>query len=211
MACDVVAHIECRTPQLAKSIWGERRGCFEKPHNNATPKVLGAHNHNSNASVYTCFFALQTISIPELAPSTTHPCSSVMASQFKIIQEHSYSDNMIHPVTGKIERYVVGDRFHEKAGGHKKASCKFHNIDLCPELKHNQTVTSEVINSKIKSTRLQSSNQQNLLHYFLYNRLMDYWHNRSVVEKQRENLQKSAKPGETVVRDMFHRFIYSGN
>ena len=74
-----------------------------------------------------------------------------------------------------------------------------------------KTVTSEVINSKIKSTRLQSSNQQNLLHYFLYNRLMDYWHNRSVVEKQRENLQKSAKPGETVVRDMFHRFIYTGS
>ncbi len=46
----------------------------------------------------------------------------------------------------------------------------------CFELKTYKSVLSEVIYSKIKSTRLQSSSQQNLFHYFSYNRLMDYWH-----------------------------------
>ena len=116
---------------------------------------------------------------------------------------------MTHPITGKVDRYVVGDQFHERSSGHKKPTCKFHNIDLCPELKSYQTVTSEVVNSKIKSVRLQSSNQQSLLHHFLYNRLMDYWHNRCIVDKQREHLEKHAKSGERVVRDSFHRFVYS--
>ena len=70
---------------------------------------------------------------------------------------------------------------------------------------------SEVINSKIKSVRLQSSSQQNLLHYFLYNRLMDYWHNMKIVKKQKERLEKNAKSGEVVVRDQHHRFVYSCN
>jgi len=54
---------------------------------------------------------------------------------------------------------------------------------LCPELLQYKSVTSEVINSKIKSTRLQSSSQQNIYHYFFYNRLMDYWHMK-IVNKQ---------------------------
>ena len=40
MACDVIAHIECQRPQLAQSLWGERRGCFEKPVTGASPQVL---------------------------------------------------------------------------------------------------------------------------------------------------------------------------
>ena len=39
IACDVVAHIEARDPQLANALWGERRGCFEKPSKRVTPKV----------------------------------------------------------------------------------------------------------------------------------------------------------------------------
>ena len=39
MACDVVAHMEVRIPRLAKAMWGERRGCFEKPKTNEDPKV----------------------------------------------------------------------------------------------------------------------------------------------------------------------------
>ena len=36
MACDVVA---CQRPELAQSLWGERRGCFERPVANEVPKV----------------------------------------------------------------------------------------------------------------------------------------------------------------------------
>lgn len=116
----------------------------------------------------------------------------------------------MHPLTYTSDRYVVGDRFHDgKTSGHKKETCKYHNIDLCPELKPYQSVTSEVINSKIKSTRLQSSNQQNLVHYFIYNRLMDYWHNRTIVDKQYTAMMARMQPGESIIRDKLHRFVYS--
>lgn len=39
MACDVVAHIEVREPKLADAMWGERRGCFEKPIPGVVPEV----------------------------------------------------------------------------------------------------------------------------------------------------------------------------
>ena len=80
-------------------------------------------------------------------------------------------------------------------------------MDLCPELKTFQSVTSEVLNSKIKSTRLQSSNQQNIIHYLLYNRLMDYWSNRDIVEKQKAVMVKRMSAGETIVRDRFFPFL----
>ena len=65
-------------------------------------------------------------------------------------------------------------------------SCRYHHMDLCPQLKTYKSVTSEVINSKIRATRLQSSNQQNIYHYFIYNRLMDYYHNKAIVQKQHQ-------------------------
>lgn len=37
--CDIVAHIEARQPKLANAMWGDRRGCFEKPRPGITPEV----------------------------------------------------------------------------------------------------------------------------------------------------------------------------
>ena len=125
-------------------------------------------------------------------------------------RDHTYSHSMVHPLTNEVNRYIVGDRFHDghKTSGHKKATCKYHCIDLCPELVGFQSITSEVLNSKIKTTRLQSSNQQNLHHYFFYNRLMDHWNNLQIVHKQWLQMQRRAEPGETVGRDVYHRFCY---
>ena len=81
-------------------------------------------------------------------------------------------------------------------------------MNLCPQLKTYKSVTSEVINSKIRATRLQSSNQQNIYHYFIYNRLMDYFHNISIVQKQHSTLSSRAQGGEKVVRDSLYRFVY---
>ncbi len=133
-----------------------------------------------------------------------------MASRKVPLLDHSYTASMVHPLTGSVDRYILGDRFHdsEKRSGHKKATCKYHRMDLCPELTSFQSVTSEVLNSKIKSTRLQSSNQQNLVHYFIYNRLMDYWSNCDIVTRQQSKMLKAARDGETVVRDEFHRLVY---
>ena len=79
---------------------------------------------------------------------------------------------------------------------------------LCPELTQFQSVTSEVINAKIKSTRLQSSSQQNIYHYYSYNRLMDHWHNLKIVQKQLAQMKTGMKAGETVARDELYHFVY---
>jgi len=107
---------------------------------------------------------------------------------------------MVHPLTNTTDRYVVGDRFHDgrKVSGHKKNTCKFHNMRLCPELTQFQSVLSEVINSKIKTIRLQSSSQQNIQHYFFYNRLMDHWHNIEIVQKQLCQMQSKLQVGEKI-------------
>ena len=76
---------------------------------------------------------------------------------------------MINPLTNAVDRYTVRDRFlmvqirHYRA---KKATCKFYNIDVCPELVNFKSVASEVLNSNTKPIHLQSSNQQNIHHYF---------------------------------------------
>lgn len=66
--------------------------------------------------------------------------------------------NLVHPLTCITDRYIVGDRFHDgvKTSGHKKDTCKYHHMDLYPELKQYKSVTSEVINSKIKSVGLRA-------------------------------------------------------
>ena len=114
-------------------------------------------------------------------------------------------------IVDSTDKYIVGDRFHDSIkSGHKKHTCKFHNIDLCPELKHAQfqSVTSEVINSRIKSLQLKSSSQQNIHHYLIYNRLMDYWHNTFIIHKQYLQMLANCRQDETVVRDSLHRFVY---
>ena len=129
------------------------------------------------------------------------------------LHDHTYTKNILHPLTQTRHKYVLGDRFHDSAGhsGHKKLTCKYHNMRLCPELVQYQSVTSEVINSKIKAVRLQSSSQQNTTHYYFYNRLMDHWHNTVVVNKQRIQLLKRARNGETILRDHLQRYAYVCN
>ena len=106
------------------------------------------------------FLFVQVIQHPELKLPWTYLRTPMW--------NHTYSNSMVHLLTNEVNRYIVGDRFHDghKTSGHKKTTCKYHNIDLCPELVSVQSVTSEVLNSKIESSRLQSSNQQNLHHYF---------------------------------------------
>ena len=135
--------------------------------------------------------------------------ASAQSELVHFIQEHSYSKNLTHPITKTAEKYIVGDRFHDSIkSGHKKPTCKFHNIDLCPELKRFQSVTSEVINSRIKSIQLKSSSQQNIHHYLIYNRLMDYWHNTSIIHKQYLQMLSNCEENEIIVRDSLYRFVY---
>ena len=149
---------------------------------------------------------VQTIHVEHLKSPHSLPTPSDVA-----LRDHSYCQQILHPLTQTTDRYVVGDRFHDgaRSSGHKKPTCKFYNMRLCPEVTQYQSVVSEVINSKIKTVRLQSSSQQNMHHYFFYNRLMDYWHNKSIVQKQLLQMKLKLQPGETVIRDRLYRFVFA--
>jgi hypothetical protein len=43
--------------------------------------------------------------------------------------------------------------------------------------------------------------------HFLYNFLMDFYHNEAIVEKQRYNIQRNMKVGQSLDRDCFERFV----
>ena len=154
----------------------------------------------------TLYNHMQITSVPELRGVETlkSPTEAIVATR-----DHDYTPSITHPLTRTRHRYVVGDRFHDGPGSasHKKKTCKYHNMRLCPELRDYQSVTSEVINAKIKSIRLKSSSQQNALHYFFYNRLMDYFHNMDIVQQQYADVMKSLRPGELITRDMLMRFV----
>ena len=98
---------------------------------------------------------------------------------------------MYYTLSHKHDRKMLRNRFQDSIGhsGHTKLTCKYHNMRLCPELVQCQSVTSEVINTKIKAVRLQSSSQQNTTHYYFYNRLMDHWHNMAIVRRQRPSAE----------------------
>lgn len=157
--------------------------------------------------MYFHYFNIQVICVPQMAHPHVIPTpeSSLLA-----VGDHTYTRNVVHPLTQTTSRFVLGDRFHdsENHSGHKKPTCKFHQMKLCPELVQYQSVTSEVINSKIKSVKLQSSSQQNLTHYYFYNRLMDHWHNVDIINNQKSKLMQAAQHGETIVRDCLHRFKF---
>ena len=208
MACDVVAHMEVREPQLASAMWGDRRGCFEVPSASTPPKVSYIHKSVSGLIIFTyktCLH-LQIIHVQELKSPHSLPTPSDVA-----LRDHTYCRQVLHPLTQMTDRYIVGDRFHDgpRTSGHKKPTCTFHNMRLCPEVTQYQSVVSEVINSKIKTVRLQSSSQQNIQHYFFYNRLMDYWHNKTIITKQLQQMKAKLQQGETVVRDRLYRFVYA--
>ena len=149
---------------------------------------------------------MQVTLLPEL--SDPHAMATPNETN-RVFKEHSYSKNTTYPLTQTTRRYIVGDRFHDGPyhSGHKKKTCAFHNMRFCPELTKFQSVTSGVINSKIKSVRLKSSSQQNATHYYFYNRLVDYWHNLDIVHKQYEELKKKIHPGEEISRDSLYSFI----
>ena len=115
-----------------------------------------------------------------LISCNTHLPTLLTGNQYKIYiryQEFTIVHTLLGQVCnrGQIPWWSKNIRTQE--------SCRYHCMDLCPQLKTYKSVTSEVINSEIRATWLQS-NQQNIYHYFIYNRLMDYYHNKVIVQKR---------------------------
>ena len=116
-----------------------------------------------------------------------------------------------HPLTQSTRRYVVGDRFHTSTNPHKSNLCEFHNINLCLQKDTIKTSYQECQNNSKNLKRLHSSTIQSFPIHFVYNYLMDFYHNEEIVEKQRKNLSSTLKNGQTLKRDCYLRFVIVDN
>ena len=139
----------------------------------------------------------------------------IVTTEFRVakVEEHSLTsvaknaDTTLHPVTGVSRRYIVGDRFHAASNPHKSPLCAFHDINLCTQRDAIKTSYQECQNNSKNIKRLRSSTMQSFPVHFMYNFLMDYYHNELIVRKQKSSLEKGLKEGQEIKRDLFKRFV----
>jgi hypothetical protein len=123
-----------------------------------------------------------------------------------VLRSNCTVDTSVHPVTCSSRRYVVGDRFHTSSNPHKSPLCSFHDINLCAQKDAIKTSYQECQNSSKNVKRLRSSTMQSFPVHFMYNFLMDYYHNEMIVQKQKSHLKKFLKETQVLTRDSYHRF-----
>jgi len=117
-----------------------------------------------------------------------------------------------HPLTQSTQQYVVGDWFHTSANPHKSQLCEFHNINLCLQRDTIKTSYQECQNNSKNLKRLRSATMQSFPVYFVYNFLMDFYHNEEIVDRQRKHLLSSSLTNSQALRrDELHRFIVVNN
>ena len=111
-----------------------------------------------------------------------------------------------HPITASTRRYVVGDRFHTTTEPHKSPLCEYHDLRLCQQANTIKTSYQESENHRKNFLRLRSSTMQTFPVHFMYNYLMDYYHNELIVEKQMSEAKKILEEGQEITRDIYKRF-----
>ena len=162
--CTAAANLLLRDKKTAEAWFSDRRGCFEKPIHGQQPNEL---------------------SIPSLELHS-HMKSHALLPHKQDLKPHE------HPKTGNCDKYFCGDRFHDKQFPHKSELCRYHNINLVPQLKAARTSEQENLNSNRNRLRLRSTCTQNLGTHIFYNAIiMDRASNRGRVQKQLNTLKKT--------------------
>ena len=111
-----------------------------------------------------------------------------------------------HPITASTYCYVVGDRFHTTTEPHKSPLCEHHDLRLCQQANTIKTSYQESKDHRKNFLRLRSSTMQTFPVHFMYNYLMDYYHNELTVEKQMSEAKKILEEGQEFTRDIYKRF-----
>lgn len=128
-----------------------------------------------------------------------------MPSEFRatnISPKEINQQDMIHPISGKSRRFVLGDRFHTATNPHKSPLCRYHDIEKCAQSNAVKTSYQESENSRKNNKRLRSSCMQSFHVHYFYNFLMDFYQNESIIKKQRNALK-----GLNITRDEYFRFV----
>ena len=159
--CTFIKHLFLSEPDFANVMFGSKHGCFEKPHKSKKP--------TSNSD------------FPDILPLSVYPRK--MDENVLDLQDKSN-----HPISGKIERLVLGTKLSES---HKTANeCLYHDVKNCKQANRIKTMAQEGHQMRRKSKRVTAGKRQSFESHFLFNYLMDILENQKTRKKQETVLFK---------------------
>ncbi|KAM3927553.1 HMG domain-containing protein 3 [Leptodactylus fuscus] len=111
--------------------------------------------------------------------------------------------SILHPVTKSESRRIV----HAVAehNGVCDPTARHHSLSLCREMEPYSAIITAIGDSKTSNIRHHPINFDNVTHYYLYNRLIDFLTSREIVNRQIHDIVQSCQPGEVVIRDALYR------
>ncbi|XP_073424099.1 HMG domain-containing protein 3 isoform X3 [Dendrobates tinctorius] len=111
--------------------------------------------------------------------------------------------SILHPVTKSETRRVV----HAVAeqNGASDPTARHHSLSLCREMEPYSAIITAIGDSKTSVIRHHPIDFDNVTHYYLYNRLIDFLTSREIVNRQIHDIVQSCQPGEVVIRDALYR------
>ncbi|XP_066446477.1 HMG domain-containing protein 3 isoform X1 [Eleutherodactylus coqui] len=111
--------------------------------------------------------------------------------------------SILHPVTKSESRRIV----HAVAeqNGASDPTARHHSLSLCREMEPYSAIITAIGDSKTSNIRHHPINFDNVTHYYLYNRLIDFLTSREIVNRQIHDIVQSCQPGEVVIRDALYR------
>uniref|UniRef100_A0ABM5FL76 HMG domain-containing protein 3 isoform X1 n=2 Tax=Pogona vitticeps TaxID=103695 RepID=A0ABM5FL76_9SAUR len=113
--------------------------------------------------------------------------------------EHSVE----HPVTKSACRRVVHPGAEQSSQNDPTA--RYRSLSLCRELEPYGAIVTAIDDSKTSNVRQRPIIFDSATHYYLYNRLMDFFSSREIVNRQIHEIVQSCQPGEVVIRDTLYR------
>lgn len=129
-------------------------------------------------------------------------CPELLDQHYSVdvtVAEHSLQ----HPITKSSARRIV------HAGSEQSSpwdpTARHRCISLCRELEPYGAIAAAISDSKTSNVRQRPITFENPMHYYLYNRLMDFLTSREIVNRQIQEIVQSCQPGEVVIRDALYR------
>ncbi|XP_044883351.1 HMG domain-containing protein 3 isoform X3 [Mauremys mutica] len=140
--------------------------------------------------------------IYKVCPHQCVSCPELLDQHYSVdmtVAEHSVQ----HPVTKSTARRIVHTGAEQNS--QSDATARHRSISLCQELEPYSAIITAINDSKTSNVRQRPITFINATHYYLYNRLMDFFTSREIVNRQIHEIVQSCQPGEVVIRDTLYR------
>ncbi|NWS27288.1 HMGX3 protein, partial [Polioptila caerulea] len=137
-----------------------------------------------------------------MEPPTYVSCPELLDQHYSIdvaVAEHSLQ----HPITKSAARRIVSTGSEQSSPW--DGAAQHRRLSLCRELEPYGAIIAAINDSKTSNVRQRPITFENPMHYYLYNRLMDFLTSREIVNRQIQEIVQSCQPGEVVIRDALYR------